>query len=748
MVIPMLRKDTNPSEMSWQKRLHKLPLGVRRCGAWVVEVSLIVASGVVPFSIGSYAEKHLASEPVPLNPVLATTQEAIAQTLALPLYQKNREVAPATNILWTAALVAPLLVASWQLYRLGVSGQTPPKRWFGVQVVTEEGDPPGLRRALVREGLGRWGLSVGIGLAVWRYMGAYPDLSALTGLLGLLLLGDGLSANLNRRRRTLHDTIAGTFVVDAAKAEGVLPGTFPPSPPRWLMEKQDSRVAQEQGSTGAFPLGTSSTWGWMRRHPLLSLAILFALSTIVVTGAFVAAQIYSQTLENRLLSQYQKNKVFIALTQQITATANGTLAERQAAILALGSTKEDLRVIRLLVDLLAQEKEPKAIETIKQVLVRIGPDALPELQRSNQTLAKELDSVKVSNTQKQEGADLSKQSVPQDNKNEPTKDVDEEISKNPSALARLRLHATQEAIANILTLNNNPATLKDLSHTRLGQALGSAPFALVLDKIDLSGINFRGAMLTGASFQGSRFIGAGKDYRLGTFDDLTTDLSGAELKQANLTGAILSHVSMENASLIRATLNQANLFQARLKSANLSSAKLIGASLQQAVLEKASLTGADLTEANLYQANLHGASLTRVSAVGTQLQFADLTQSDWREADLSVANLTRANLNNANLSSTRLKGTNFSGTQLQNVSFRNADLSMADFRGANLEGADFQGAIFAAPKQPTGQDQFIQTPNISTGPRVKGVNFNKAKNLDAEQLAYICAQGGRHDRCQ
>ncbi|MCL1470764.1 pentapeptide repeat-containing protein [Argonema antarcticum] len=741
----MQKKSSNSSQISWQKRSHKLPLGVRRCGAWVVEVSLIVAAGVVPFSIGLYAESQRTSEPVPLNPLLVTTQDAIAQTLALPIYQKNRQVTPATNFLWSAALVAPLIVASWQLYRLGVSGQTPAKRWFGVQVTTAEGDPPGLRRALVRESFGRWGLSGGIAFTVWRYIGAYPDLSVLTGLLGLLLLFDGLSGNLHRRRRTLHDRIAGTLVVDTTKIDRSLTATFPPSPPRWLIEKHGSTgTLVHSSSTGAFPLGTRLIWDWMRRHSRITLTILFAVSTIVVAGAFVAAQIYSQTQDNRLIAEYQKNKVFIALTERITATANGTIAERLSAILALGSTKDDPRVVRLLVDLLAQEKEPKAIETIQQVLVTIGLDALPELQRSNQTLAKDLDSLQLSNTQQQSEAISSKSSVAPENENALT---DEEISKNPYALARLRLHATQEAIANILILNNNPSRVKDLSRTTLGQTFGSAPFALVLDKIDLSGINFRETILTGASFQGSRFIGAGEDNRLGTFDDALADLSGAELKQANLTGAILNHISMQNASLILATLNQADLFQANLKGANLSSAKLIAASLQQAVLENASLTGADLTEANLSQANLYGASLTRVSAVGTQLQLANLTQSDWRDADLSGANLTRAVLKNANLSSTRLKGTNFSSAQLQNVNLRNADLSMADFRGANLEGADFQGAIFVASNQPTGQDQFIQTPNIATGPRLKGVNFNKSKNLDAEQLAYICAQGGRHDRC-
>ncbi|MFB2921432.1 pentapeptide repeat-containing protein [Aerosakkonema sp. BLCC-F2] len=743
----MLNKGTNSSEMSWQKRFRKLPLGVRRCGAWVVEVSLIVASGAVPFSIGLYAKEHQAQEAVPLNPVLVKTHETIAQTLSLPIYQKNPQVAPLTNFFWTAALVTPLLVTGWQLYKLGVRGQTLPKQWFGVRVVTGEDHSPGVGRVMLREG-GRWGLSAGIAFAIWRYIGAYPDLGVLTGLIGLVLLGDGLSAKIDRRGRSLHDTIAGTRVVDAGEDDRTLPGSFPASPPRWLLQRPGKTTATT-GEVGARQNKKAFLFfNWVRQHPRFTVLILFLFSMVVMAGLLVGAYIYLQIRAERSISAQQKNDLFIALSKQISANSNGTLAEKQTAISAAAALEDDPRVVRLLVDLLAQEKEPKVIETIQQVLVRIGLDALPELQRLNQTLAKELDALLISEAQKEEtgkAADSSKKLVPPLRKNELT---DAEISNNPLALVQLRLRATQEAIVKIISIKNNPGTVKDLSRTVLGQTLGAAPFDLVLDKIDVSGINFQGASLAGGSFQGTRFSSAGKDDRLGTFDDLIADLSSTDLRQANLTGAVLSYVSLENANLIRATLDRANLFEARLTGANLGSAKLIGASLEKAVLEKASLTGADLTEANLSQANLHRASLTRVGAMGAQLQLANLTESDWREADLSVANFNRAILKNANFGSTRLKGTNFNGTQLQNASFRNADLSMADFRGANLEGADFQGAIFLAPKQPVVGDQFIQTPNIATGPRIKGVDFSKVKNLDSEQISYICENGGRHPRCQ
>src|SRR4028119_587055 len=76
------------------------PLVTRRCAAVVLEVSLVAASALVPYGIGWYAKDHSPAQPVPLNPVLASTEEAIAKTLALPREQLTRQVAPLTNLFW------------------------------------------------------------------------------------------------------------------------------------------------------------------------------------------------------------------------------------------------------------------------------------------------------------------------------------------------------------------------------------------------------------------------------------------------------------------------------------------------------------------------------------------------------------------------------------------------------------------------------------------------------------------------
>ena len=776
MVLPKQKKKPQSSRTSWQERLQKFQLAMRRGGAWVVEFSLIIPSGIVPFSVGLYVKENTTTETVPLNYILVTTQDAIAQTLGLPIYQKNRQVPPASNFLWTATLITPLIITNWKIYQLAVRGQTLPKRWFGIQVVTLSGNNPGLKRILVREVLGEWCLPAGIAFTVWRCIGADPDLVILTGLFGLFLLGNGFISNLNRQRRTLGDRLAGTIVLNATKNS--LPGTglFPPLPPRWLIQQQLSSGKNYLGNRQFLPIELQANagnsqhsnhlWDLIRQYPRRSLLLLFLFCMGVMTGTFVATQVYIYNQTNQRIEEQQKNEVFIALARQLKATANGTLPERQSTILAIGAIKNDSRAIKLLVDLLEQEKDPGMSEFIQQTISKFGLESLPELRRLNQSLTKEIKALQATNQQSEIQPNLSKKLpiYPDKNKFNET-DQEEAIVKNSSSLLLWQLRATQLVIANILALNSNNNITTDLSQINLSSttinqspSLSSAPiaktketvapFVLVLDKIDLSGINFRGAALTGASFQGSQFWGPGKDGRWQTFDDWVADFSDAELKQANLTDANLNHVKMENTNLQHAVLNQANLFQGYLINANLSSAKLRGANLQKAVLKNATFTGADLTEANLSKANLQSANLTRIKAMGTQWQSTDLSQSDLREADLSMANFSRAKLNNANLSNTRLAGTNFSSAKLQNVSLRNADLKMADFRGANLDGADFEGAMFIAAKV-NRADQFVQSaPNMSMGARVMGVNFTQVKNISSQQLTYICSQGGIHPRCQ
>ncbi len=719
MANPSVRRSINRDRPSGQERSKPMPLVTRRFAAWAVEVSLIVTSGLVPFGIGIYVSG--SQEEVPLNPVLAVTQEALTTTFALPKDHNRHHVAPLTNIFWGVALVTPLVLSGWQLLLLAKTGSTTPKRWFGVRVLTANGSPPGMLRVLLREGVGSWGLPLSIAYLLWRFSADFPNLGLLAGLSCLMVLAEGMSARFDRQRRCLHDRLAGTYVVDRnrniAAFLGRLNAERAQSPKRETSYRWKKTDEERILTAIVEPIATKrqhSLGIWLRQHPGLTLLMVVLGGIAIVSGTLVGTQVYIQTQATQRAKEQFKNQQFLSLIRLNDDST--TLEKRQKAILGLG-TLNDPQALQLLANSLIQETNPILVETIEQALVNSGVQALPYLQRLNQSFANKLESLRYSGTpQKQE-------------------------------LVTQQLQKTQQAIAKILIIYSGKLNTVDLSRTDLGQMFSAfVPFTLVLDNIDLSGIEFKAANLNQASLRGSNFRSVGADNRWDTSDDWIADLSDAQIKEANLSNANLSRVTMSRVNLIRATLNHANLSGTNLNNANLSSTQLIGANLRDADLANASLTGADLGEAILTHANLSAARLGRVSALGTQLQSTDLSQSNWREADLSAANLSNANLRNADFSATRLTGANLSNTQMENANFHNANLRQADLRGANLAGANFQGAIFAASNS-TQADSFIQTPEESRSALVAGVDFTKANNLDANQLAYICTQGGAHPRC-
>lgn len=453
-------------------------------------------------------------------------------------------------------------------------------------------------------------------------------------------------------------------------------------------------------------------WLWMRQHPGTSLVIGIGFGLSAVLGTFVGTQIYIQNQENLRDRATRENQ---NLLSWVTKFAKD---ERQGAILALGSLDNPEAQIQLLADLLGLETDAVRLDAIEQALVSSGPKALPYLQKLNQAMRTDLDSLRYSTNESERQA------------------------------VALRLRSTQRAIAKILQLYSSSLARIELSRTHLGQITADpAQFTLVLEKTDLSGIQLRGAVLNNASFKGSQFFGPGGDRRFGTFDDKKADLTASQLTDADFTSAFLSQVILEQADLSRAKLDRANLSTAQLTGANLSSTQLIGAELRDANLSSATLTGANLGEANLSGVNLTNALLGQVSAVGANFTLATMTASDWQGADLAGADLSHANLQNANLSSTQLTGANFSGAQLQNVNFQQADLSSTNLQGANVAGADFQGAKFVVV-QPKQSDRFINNAeDLSASGLLLGVDFTQAKNLDPKQIVYICAQGGLYPQC-
>ena len=93
MTNPTVKRNTNQSGQSTEpKRTKLISLKTRRFAAWTAEITLIIASGLVPFGLGVYANSRTELNRVPLNPILVITQRAIAKPLALPVTYSTRYI--------------------------------------------------------------------------------------------------------------------------------------------------------------------------------------------------------------------------------------------------------------------------------------------------------------------------------------------------------------------------------------------------------------------------------------------------------------------------------------------------------------------------------------------------------------------------------------------------------------------------------------------------------------------------------
>jgi uncharacterized protein YjbI with pentapeptide repeats len=159
--------------------------------------------------------------------------------------------------------------------------------------------------------------------------------------------------------------------------------------------------------------------------------------------------------------------------------------------------------------------------------------------------------------------------------------------------------------------------------------------------------------------------------------DVTLDLSGADLSLAHLE---------------RANLYGADLRRARLGEAHLDGADLGRANLREANLGGASLRGANLCGANLYWAHLYGADLSEVHLDSTDLNRVNLGEVNLRGADLRDAHLCETNLYRANLREANLCRADLYRARLEGANLYRADLSMANLREAHLREANLYRA--------------------------------------------------------
>jgi uncharacterized protein YjbI with pentapeptide repeats len=186
------------------------------------------------------------------------------------------------------------------------------------------------------------------------------------------------------------------------------------------------------------------------------------------------------------------------------------------------------------------------------------------------------------------------------------------------------------------------------------------------DRVDLAGLDLRGADALGASMVGA-------------------DLSGARLQGANLVGARL-----EGANLVEARMEGANLLGARLQGAELLGARLQGANLMDAQLQGAVLTLARLEGADLREARLEGANLGGVRLEGANLMWAWLEGPDFMRESLNEALFIM--LWSGVPAYQYSRGARLGGTDLRYADLRESKWAGASIGPSLAQFADFRGA--------------------------------------------------------
>lgn len=753
-----------------------VPLLARRGAAVALEVSLVVAAAAVPFSLGQWANQRL-KERVPLNPVLVQVQGAIAKNLALPRSPQPLQVAPITNLLWSGAVILPILVGGWQLILLGITGQTSPKRWFAVAVVQADSSAPGILRALLREAGGRWALPLTGAYTLWRYAGAFPDVTILFLLAGVLVVLESATTLLNRKRRSFHDQLAATYVVDVVWLEDDEEEIFPaetdqlsseinpeinpevnpeinPEMPGYggIAQELNPPPAHQQviyvdGNMVVEQVGNWRGQGWGQE---LDQELAEEQDNFNVRGTELTTISLPRTSSFSLwglMRRYPGATLLTALLGSMSLVL-GTFVATQIYI--QGQTNQRnlqqqqnevfLSLVRQLNTAISPEERQGAI----LALGRIADDRVVPLLVDNLSREKTNNSIEAIEQALVANGLVSLpplQKLNQSLQNDLQTAI-RRAQKEEQDLVILRQKAVVRSITKILAIYAKSPQKIDLSKVDF------SVIPAVIEGLDLAGANFKEGNLFNASLRYSNFSSPGEDDIYGTYDDSFVDFSKANLQQVDFTGAILIRAVMPESNLSWSAINKADFSNSNLAVSNLSGAQIIGSKFLQANLEKASLTGANLGESQFSQVNLHQANLGKARTVNTDFSSARLTKTNWQEADASQANFQGASFQGSDLSNARFVGAKFTNANLQNVNFQSADLRFADLRGANLAGANFQGVVFFTTPG-VNPDQFIRAiiPK-ETSTIVKQVDFSQVKNLDPRQLEYICTQGGIHPQCR
>lgn len=260
---------------------------------------------------------------------------------------------------------------------------------------------------------------------------------------------------------------------------------------------------------------------------------------------------------------------------------------------------------------------------------------------------------------------------------------------------------------------------------------------------DLSGANLENANLSGLDLSGALLV--------------NTDFTGAVLSGCNLTGAHMSGANFSGASLNGVIANGADFTNTSLYQADMSTSKFQQANFTGAGFGGANISGCDFTGATLM--NLETTmdqDKTFTNSKGQAVTIPQASYLDLRNSNLMSVNFSNAKLSGINLSNSILNGVNFSGAtldanaDLSNVNnpqvlstmtgvtlttpaiiLNNANLQSANLTNLNIKNSQFNGTDFTNANLSNVDLSGVYLPDLNI--KLTGANFSGA-NLTGDNL--------------
>jgi uncharacterized protein YjbI with pentapeptide repeats len=186
---------------------------------------------------------------------------------------------------------------------------------------------------------------------------------------------------------------------------------------------------------------------------------------------------------------------------------------------------------------------------------------------------------------------------------------------------------------------------------------------------------------------------------------LAADCKGGEGPNVDWQGCNKSLLMLSGSDLSGANLGDADFTSTDLRGAN-----LIGANLEKATLTHASLAGATADKASFVHVEAYRTSFSGISAPGATFVSAELERGDFSKADLT--------------------GVDFSKSELGRADFAGATITGTNFTLANLSRADFGGVVFTGPISFDRAFLFLT--------RFEGIDLSAATGLTQWQVDLSC----------